>query len=228
MNEIVSIKGTKKGLVILIDEKQDKKTLFLDIEKKMQQARGFFKGASFAIASRSGSELDVETIESIETICRKHGLVPREEQQIVWQSTPNQNLEIQVLNGIVNSEKEFDTKVEYFKGTLRSGCRIESDGDIVLLGDINPNAELVAGGNICVFGTIKGIVHAGATGNRNATIVAYAFLPQQLRIADVYSRNPDYETNISPIAMSIIPEIAYIYNNNILIEKYKDYSARRK
>lgn len=227
MYESVSIKGTKNGLVILIDENLDRKSLIHDFEKKMQQAHGFFKGATFAITTRSGDLLDNETVEKIELICRQHGLIPREE-QIIWQKT--QKLEDSRERPSKKIE-EIDIpsqRVEYLKGTLRSGCRIVCDGDIVLLGDINPNAELIASGNICVFGTIKGVVHAGATGNSEAIIIAYSFQPQQLRIAHVFTRTPEQEEKIIPAPTRIIPEIAYIYNNNILIEKYKDYSSRKK
>ncbi|AVX20600.1 MULTISPECIES: septum site-determining protein MinC [Carboxydocella] len=222
MYEGVSIKGTKNGLVILIDENLDKKILLKDIERKMQQARGFFKGATFAVATRSGSVIDDGIKEDIEKICLNHGLIPQSESQVIWHNFSQRTLAAQATD-IKN-----ETGVEYIKGTLRSGCRVESNGDIVLIGDVNPNAELVSAGNICVFGTIKGIVHAGATGNANATIMAYSFRPQQIRIGSVFSRNPEQDLPGQTGNETLIPEIAYIYNNTILIEKYKDYSARRK
>jgi len=62
---------------------------------------------------------------------------------------------------------------KFVKGTVRNGQRIYYDGNIVVLGDINPGGELVAGGNIFILGTIRGMAHAGATGNAKAVVVAF-------------------------------------------------------
>jgi septum site-determining protein MinC len=71
--------------------------------------------------------------------------------------------------------------------TLRSGTRIEFGGHIVILGDVNPGAEIVSDGNVMVWGRLRGMVHAGAKGNRNAVICALDLSPTQLRIADEVS-----------------------------------------
>jgi septum site-determining protein MinC len=68
--------------------------------------------------------------------------------------------------------------------TLRSGTRIEFAGHIVVLGDVNPGAEIVADGNVMVWGRLRGMVHAGAKGNRKAVICALDLSPTQLRIAE--------------------------------------------
>jgi len=73
-----------------------------------------------------------------------------------------------------------DTK--FFRGTLRSGQRIYHHGSIVIMGDTNPGSEVVADGHIIVMGTLKGIAHAGAKGNKNCFVSAIVFLPMQLRI----------------------------------------------
>jgi septum site-determining protein MinC len=71
--------------------------------------------------------------------------------------------------------------------TLRSGTRIEFVGHVVILGDVNPGAEIVADGNVLVWGRLRGMVHAGAKGNRNAVICALDLSPTQLRIAEEVS-----------------------------------------
>lgn len=71
--------------------------------------------------------------------------------------------------------------------TLRSGMRIEFPGHVVVVGDVNPGAEIVAGGNVLVWGRVRGMVHAGASGNTSAYICALDLSPTQLRIADVVS-----------------------------------------
>jgi septum site-determining protein MinC len=80
--------------------------------------------------------------------------------------------------------------------TLRSGTRIEFPGHVVVVGDVNPGAEVVAGGNVIVWGRVRGMVHAGAKGDSSAYICALDLSPAQLRIADEVSailnplRNP--------------------------------------
>jgi septum site-determining protein MinC len=71
--------------------------------------------------------------------------------------------------------------------TLRSGTRIEFPGHVVVVGDVNPGAEVVAGGNVVVWGRVRGMVHAGAKGNTSAYICALDLSPTQLRIAEEVS-----------------------------------------
>lgn len=73
--------------------------------------------------------------------------------------------------------------VLYHRGTLRGGQSLANVGHIVVVGDINPGAELVAGGDIVVFGALRGVAHAGAQGDRSARVYALVLEPTQLRIA---------------------------------------------
>lgn len=68
--------------------------------------------------------------------------------------------------------------------TLRSGTRVEFPGHVVVLGDVNPGAEVIAGGSVVVWGRLRGVVHAGAQGDRQAVVCALDLSPMQLRIAD--------------------------------------------
>jgi septum site-determining protein MinC len=75
----------------------------------------------------------------------------------------------------------------FLNRTLRSGTRIEFAGHVVVLGDVNPGAEIIATGNVIIWGRLRGMVHAGAKGNRNAVICALDLSPTQLRIAEEVS-----------------------------------------
>jgi septum site-determining protein MinC len=76
------------------------------------------------------------------------------------------------------------------KNTCRSGTRIVSHSDCVVLGDVNPGAEVIAVGDIIIFGNLRGIAHAGATGDRSARIWALSIEPNQIRIADIVAVPP--------------------------------------
>lgn len=98
--------------------------------------------------------------------------------------------------------------------TVRSGQRIEHEGDILIIGDVNPDSYLVALGNIIVLGTLRGIVHAGAKGDDGARVIALILKPQQLRIGGYITRAPDEQEEVPDF-----PEMAYVRDEQIFIEK---------
>ena len=81
-------------------------------------------------------------------------------------------------------------KTEFHQGTVRSGEYLNSPGDLLILGDVNPGAIVSAEGNIIIWGRLLGIAHAGNTGNSQATISALQLRPVQLRIATLVARGP--------------------------------------
>lgn len=104
-----------------------------------------------------------------------------------------------------------------YEKSLRSGQNIHFDGNVVILGDVNPGAEIVAGGHVLVMGALRGLVHAGAAGDEDATVTALHFSPTQVRIASHITRPPDggQEYGHKP------PEIARIRDDNVVIEEYQ-------
>ncbi|MBC7106160.1 MAG: septum site-determining protein MinC, partial [Firmicutes bacterium] len=76
-----------------------------------------------------------------------------------------------------------DDQTILVRRTLRSGQRLCYNGNVVILGDVNPGAEVVAAGNVIVMGVLRGVVHAGANGNEEAVVLAFRLRPTQLRIA---------------------------------------------
>ena len=90
------------------------------------------------------------------------------------------------LHGIKKTfNKEIDTsEAKFHKGSLRSGQKIEFEGSLVILGDVNGGAEVVAGENVVILGNLRGLAHAGAKGNKNAIIAAGSIEAPQIRIAN--------------------------------------------
>ncbi|HHX95543.1 MAG TPA: septum site-determining protein MinC [Clostridia bacterium] len=99
--------------------------------------------------------------------------------------------------------------------TVRSGQSVNFPGHVVVMGDVNPGAEIVAGGHIMVFGSLRGVAHAGALGSKSARVAALCLNPTQLRIAGHITRAPDGD-EFKPNQ----PEIAKINDGSIVIEKY--------
>lgn len=79
----------------------------------------------------------------------------------------------------------------FYKGTLRSGQKLEAENSIVIIGDVNPGASVIAGGNIVIIGSLTGSVQAGSGGNRNCFVMALSMSPIQIQIADIIARSSD-------------------------------------
>ena len=97
--------------------------------------------------------------------------------------------------------------------TLRSGQSIHYNGNVVVVGDVNPGAEITAAGNVIVIGSLRGVVHAGSGGDESAVIMAFCLQPTQLRIANYITRPPD-----GTPAEPNYPEIASLKDGVVTIE----------
>ncbi len=234
--EIVNIKGTKNGLLIHLDGQKGYQEVRNQLEEKIKQSNGFFKGAKFALKFKGdflGPDLESELAE----ICSNHGLVydssiteikttkvSSREATIkpAMKSTRDTEMKKPVNNnnnfpskGLTDEELAIPGLV--IKNTLRSGQTIRYDGNVVIVGDVNPGAEIIAAGSIVVMGTLKGIAHAGATGDETATIMAYGLYPTQLRIAGMIAIPPDDQFD----QLAMHPEVARINQSSIEIEKMR-------
>jgi len=112
---------------------------------------------------------------------------------------------------LFNSKKKDDI---LHKGTVRSGERISSNGNLCIIGDVNPGAIVSAKKNIYVWGKLLGIAFAGKSGNKNASIASLYLNPLQLRIADVIAIGPKDKPK------NCYPEIAVIDNQTIIIKPH--------
>ncbi len=106
----------------------------------------------------------------------------------------------------------------YVKQTLRSGQKLEFDGNLIIIGDCNAGSEVIASGDIVVWGILSGIAHAGNKGDKKVCIRAFKINAIQLRIADLLARKPD-RINIDKVEKSDLfnPEEAKITDGEIVI-----------
>ena len=118
------------------------------------------------------------------------------------------------LHSITRSYKKDvgTSETTFHKGSLRSGQRLEVEGSLVIIGDVNAGAEVIAADNIAVIGTLRGLAHAGAKGNKEAIIAASTLDAVQIRISNIvkeFDMNEEY-----------VYDNAYIYadGDQIVIE----------
>jgi septum site-determining protein MinC len=109
----------------------------------------------------------------------------------------------------------------YHRGTLRGGQALHNLGNLVVVGDVNPGAELVASGDIVVFGALRGVAHAGAQGDRSARVIALELAPTQLRIATVIATS---ESGARPLG----PEHASIVDDRIVVVPFSEADLRKE
>lgn len=119
------------------------------------------------------------------------------------------------LHGIKKSFiKDIDSSATKFhRGSLRSGNRIEFEGSIVIIGDVNGGAEVIAGENVVILGNLRGLAHAGAKGNKKAIIAALQIDAPQIRISNIVKEieKEEYERELGKT-------YAYVEGENIVLE----------
>lgn len=103
-----------------------------------------------------------------------------------------------------------------YETSLRSGQSIDFDGNVVVLGDVNAGAEIVASGHILVMGALRGMAHAGSGGDEDATVTALTFAPTQVRIASHITRPPEEGER----GAHSKPETARVKEDGVVIEEY--------
>ncbi len=209
--DLVAFKGVSEGVYLDVYG-SDLAEIKKELARKFHDSSKFFSGAKF-LGIRS-DELSDDEIMDLKLLLKykyefeisKDGLPEYiyqyygEKSQVQKPETPFEG----VAEGM--------TKFVY--GTLRSGQEVNYDGNIVVVGDVNPGAFLKAKGNIIVLGSLRGVAYAGIGGNEDAIVAAYSLLPMQLRIADIIVRPPDGDQQYD------LPEVAKIVKGEVFIEPY--------
>lgn len=113
------------------------------------------------------------------------------------------------------------TRVHHAHRTLRSGTAIRFDGDVLVFGDVNPGAEIIATGNVLVLGNLRGMVHAGASGDENAIILGFDLRPTQLRIGRKIAIAPNEDAT-----SGTGPTVARVRDGKIVLDPYRTRSTR--
>ncbi len=207
LRELVTIKGIRSGLLFVLAEDAP----FADVVKDLKQK---LTGSHQHLLSGATVNVYIE--------CGVRNL-SREEQDMVREVfATHENLVLDGFDG-PPPNREMNEKASYvFKGTLRSGQLIEHDGDVIIVGDVNPGAQIIASGDIFIMGHLRGFAHAGARGDVHAVVAAAYFEPLQVRIAEVVRRSP--ETYDRPAEM----EFAYLEGEQMAVEKMAVFTYHRQ
>lgn len=222
----LSIKGTSDGLIItlgagawpgLIDE----------LDQRLSEKASFFKGGRVGLAV-GPRQLTRSQLEQIGDILNRHKVTlwaVESESPGTQEAAKQLGLEIglgtPIRPAVISAASSTSTgEALLVQRTLRSGQVIHHPGHIVVIGDVNPGAEIRAGGSVVVWGRLRGTVHAGANASEgqgeNAVVCALQLSPTQLRIGDYITRSPADDTD-----HDIVPEMASVQNGQIVAEPWK-------
>ena len=189
------LKAINEGILIDGDIQKE----LLDLEKKLEDKVFFQEGTDFLIFPEN--KLFYDKIK--ELLDRyNHNLYLLKKQESLIQT--------------------FVNKTQIIQKRIRSGQKIECEGDVILLGDLAPGAEIEAKGNVFILGNAQGLVHAGTNGDKKAVIVALQMNVSFLKIADEIAKSPEDSSGL-------FPEIAFIdETGNFVVEEIKNSEAYNK
>ncbi|WP_010651043.1 septum site-determining protein MinC [Oceanobacillus massiliensis] len=211
--QTITIKGTREGLSLFIEDTASFYDAIKELDEKIMASKPKEDEPIVSVKVKLGNrylnqeqERELRRIISVDnrfTIASIESELIRVEDALKWR----EDSEIRAVNRIV-----------------RSGQVLEMQGDLLLLGDVNPGGKVISTGNIYIMGNLYGIAHAGSDGDRDAFIAASYMKPTQLRIADYISRAPDYESDGVYMECGIIDQD----QDQIIIDSLKVLSRKRK
>ena len=176
MRNCVSINLRKNEIVIKINDNAEQKDIVDSLKKKLSELKKMYKNEKTPITV-TGKILKNKEIDEIQDLI-KHNI------DVEIDFDMPKSLGLSSITRTFNKEIAI-SETKFHRGSLRSGQKMETEGSLVILGDVNSGAEVMASDNIIVLGALRGLAHAGAKGNKQAIISAGVLDTVQIRIANV-------------------------------------------
>ncbi len=220
LHSLVQIKGLRDGLLVSLSDASWEE-LQAALLSQMDQQPSFFQGARLAL------DVGAQVLHVNEMVELRDQLSDRN--VVLWavvSESPATEQTAQLLGLATRISKPRPEETRFNSGdqnnetalfinkTLRSGTRVEFPGHVVVLGDVNPGAEIVAEGNVIIWGKLRGAVHAGSKGDENSKVCALDFAPMQLKVAEE-------AVNIKKEKQILGPVVAFIRNERVVVESWK-------
>jgi septum site-determining protein MinC len=234
MQGYIAIKGTRNGLLLTLEPETPFSDLLTALADRLAEAPAFFRGASLTVDT-SRRMLRVSERVQLENLLARYqmSVVPMEQMAGAPKSgdlslppfarpvSTAPLSEREQVSHEQRDQRESDDTL-FVRRTVRSGQAIRHASNVVVLGDVNPGAEIIAAGDVIVWGVLRGMVHAGFPDNENAVVCSLQLCPVQLRIAHLLSRPPD-GFEVQPR-----PEVAAIRQGQIVVEAWVNGRPPRK
>jgi septum site-determining protein MinC len=216
---LIQIKGIRDGLLITLSGAAwaDLVKAFLEnIENRLT----FFQGGRVVLDVGS-QELRVAELSTLRDNLSERGISLwgiLSESTITERTAQNLGLATRISKPRISDPPEVPQQIpedsaKWVKGPLRSGVRIEYNGNVTVMGDVNSGAEIAASGSIIIWGRLRGVVHAGVKGDEDAIVCALELSPTQLRIAGAIAVSPKKQSKS-------LPEVARLKNGKLTAEPW--------
>ena len=173
----IRIKQTTEEIILNVNLQADHAEIVQELQEKLPKLKEFYKNSNvpIRITGKLFTEIERKIIEK---------LIMEEIQVNVKFDEPSDLLGLHAIKKTFEVETEI-SETRYVYNSIRSGTKEEYVGSIVICGDVNSGAEVIAGGNIIVLGTLRGVAHSGANGNNKAIIAANVIETTQIRISNL-------------------------------------------
>lgn len=176
MKSCITINLRKDDIVIKINEEFTQEDIMYALRKKIPELKKLYQGEKTPIVI-TGKVLKNKEIDEIQQLIKKY-------LDVTIKFDSPRTLGLHVITKTYNKEIA-TSETKFHRGAVRSGQKVEYEGSLVILGDVNDGAEVIAGENIIVLGILRGLAHAGAKGNKDAIIASSSIEAPQLRIANI-------------------------------------------
>jgi septum site-determining protein MinC len=207
----VTLRGTRDGvLIVLGDGEWDAVMAELERQLARPNASAFFRGARVSVET-GNRFLQEDERQELGTLLAAHNIHVG-----AMMPTAPQAPTAPKERDDTYTRRNGATEALMIRRTLRSGQVIHHAGPVVVYGDVNDGAEIIAAGDVLVFGKLRGVVHAGAQGDDNATIGALGLNPPQVRIGNHIAASPEVRGK-----KARGPEMACVRNGRIVIEPWR-------
>lgn len=208
----VTIKSNPYGLILNLAPDLPFDELCTAVAEKFRTSGNFFRNAKLALTFRGRILTHEQESQLIEAIVGNSAI------EIICIVDEDKDTEEYYRKAVVNTlEKQDEDEGRFYRGTLRSGQVLESDVSVVVVGDVNPGAQVISKGNIVILGCCMGNLYAGASGNRHCFAAALTMKPMQVKIADKMARSAivkKTDTGEYPVD----PKIIYIKDDHLQIK----------
>ncbi len=213
MREEVVFKGSCSGLRVILANTVTYDKIKEMLRLKLESSRQFFKEGT--VIALDADWLDEVQKQEMTHLFSEYGLVLTQVQRdaIKEDSSPEKSTPQEDM--ALSQEMADEVETMIINQNIRNGQEVIADGSIVINGNVNPGGTVIARGNIEVHGSCRGIVHAGAFGDENATVTAEHLIPIQIRIGTLVARSP--QVNMSK-EDAPYPEVARAKDGKIILE----------
>ena len=213
--EKIKIKGENDGLMLEFPPDLSFLEIVEELSRKLDSGSGFFLRGTLVRVPRN--RFSKEELAELQELFRTHGLICRLEKPVPMRSASPVPPSPKPAAASVSPQEAMQDAPELQRmlvidKTLRGGQAVETEGSVIVFGNVNPGAQITAGGSVDIRGTCRGLLHAGAAGDSTAFIIADHLMPTQIRIANYVARSPDEPEDFGKA------ERAYVKDGQIIIE----------